>query len=129
MHIYNIAGSNYDNIVLRRVVRRGENLYQSYQIYRKGKRVVGNASILWTVRENGTGLTITDCRTDTEDTVIIPVELEYNYVTEIEASAFDNMNNNNVQILIDSLHEVELKLSVTNDIDIKVIKEELWYTW
>ena len=125
MHIYNIAGSNYDNIVLRRVVRRGENLYQSYQIYRKGKRVVGNASILWTVRENGTGLTITDCRTDTEDTVIIPVELEYNYVTEIEASAFDNMNNNNVQILIDSLHEVELKLSVTKDIDIKVIKEEL----
>ena len=125
MHIYNIAGNNYDNIVLRRVVRRGENLYQSYQIYRKGKRVVGNASILWTVRENGTGLTITDCRTDTEDTIIIPVELEYNYVTEIEAAAFDNMNNNNVQILIDSLHEVELKLSVTNDIDIKVIKEEL----
>lgn len=125
MHIYNIAGSNYDNIVLRRVVRRGENLYQSYQIYRKGKRVVGSASILWTVRENGTGLTITDCRTDTEDTIIIPVELEYNYVTEIEALAFDNMNNNNVQILIDSLHEVELKLSVTNDIDIKVIKEEL----
>lgn len=125
MHIYNIAGSNYDNIVLRRVVRRGENLYQSYQIYRKGKRVVGSASILWTVRENGTGLTITDCRTDTEDTVIIPVELEYNYVTEIEESAFDNMNNHNVQILIDSLHEVELKLSVTNDIDIKVTKEEL----
>ena len=128
MHIYNIAGSNYDNIVLRRVVRRGENLYQSYQIYRKGKRVVGSASILWTIRENGTGLTITDCRTDTEDTIIIPVELEYNYVTEIAESAFDRINNHNVQILIDSLHEVDLKFSVTNNIDIQVIKEELWYT-
>ena len=124
MHIYNIVGNNYDNIVLRRVVRRSENLYQSYQIYRKGKRVVGNASVLWTVQENDIGLTITDCKTDTKDIIIIPAELEYNYVTEIAESAFDN----NVQILIDSLHEVDLKFSVTNNIDIQVIKEELWYT-
>lgn len=128
MRFYKVDGPNYDNIVLRRIVKRTENSYQTYQVYRKGLTVVDNASITWTVDNDGNGIKISDCFTEVHNAIIIPETFCGHPVTGIDVNAFKDVpasrilyvSTGTTHILNESLEEI----SATTEFDILKAKDD-----
>ena len=122
MCIFIVTGEKYDNVVVRRVAKRSERQYQSYQIYRNGSKAVATASITWTIENNSTVLTIKECPTETPDMIIIPEEFESKYVTAINPDAFKETRTNKVKLVASKQFLVRRgtndELAATKEIDV-----------